>query len=100
MRDDVKLRLYVTAVIIVMLILYTGPLTVLSHEDSIRDEVYKQCSNKEPSPSFDYCWELRNQAVFPIWEYSLPYLPAVVLLWINWLLKPSLKQSLESYPTR
>ena len=101
MRDDVKLRLYVTAIVIVMAILYVGPLIVNSHFASVLQELLSSCSKEWPGLGFDFCWQDANQkAALPLWEYLLPYLPAVALLWLNWLIKPTLRLSDESYPRR
>ena len=101
MRDDVKLRLYVTAIVIVMAILCVGPQIVNSHFASVRQELLSSCFMERPGLGFDFCWQDAEQkAALPLWEYLLPYLPAAALLWVNWLLKPSLKFSAESYPTR
>lgn len=100
LRDDVKQRLFVTVVVLTVMITYAGPVLVQSHEDSIRREVFDTCSKEDPTNTFEYCWSLRNRARFPFWEYLLVYVPASALLWIDWLLKPNLKQSAEAFPSR
>jgi hypothetical protein len=100
MDSNVKLRLYISVIAVVMAILYVGPGMVNIHLKSFQEEVVSNCIKEVPSRPFDFCWDKRNQVSLPLWEYSLPYLPAIALLWLNWLLKPSLKMSDESFPRR
>lgn len=104
MTNDVKLRLYVTAIVIAMAILYVGPLIVTSHLDSVQSEFLANCKKKgvglEEPGGFIYCLEESHKVALPLWMYLLPYLPAGTILWFNWLIKPSLRLSVESYPKR
>lgn len=101
MTDEVKLRLYVTAIVIVMAIIYIGPLLVNSQSVSLRSELMSSCYMATPGLGIDYCWQEADKKVgVPVWGYLLSYLPAVVLLWFNWLLKPTLRLSDDSYPWR
>lgn len=101
MTDEVKIRLYVTAIVIVMAILYIGPPNWASQLESVRSELHTNCTKKWPDLGFNYCWdEAKQKAALPLWMYLLPYLPAGAILWFNWLIKPSLRLSVESYPKR
>lgn len=101
MTNDVRLRLYVTAIVIAMAILYVGPLIVTSQLESVRSELHTNCTKEWPDLGFSYCWEeARKKAALPLWMYLLPYLPAGTILWFNWLIKSSLRLSVESYPKR
>jgi len=101
MSDEVKIRLYVTAIVIVMAILYVAPLIVNSHFVSVRSELVTSCYTKSSGIGWDFCWDQANRkAELPFWEYLLPYIPAGAILWLNWLIKPNLRLSDASYPRR
>lgn len=101
MADEVKLRLYVTVIVIAMAILYVAPPVVNSHFLSVRQELVNSCFRESPGLGFEFCWQqARQKAALPFWEYLLPFLPAAALLWFNWLLKPTLRLSDNSYPRR
>lgn len=100
MADDVKLRLYVTAIVIVMAILYVSPPIWVEYLGSARSELYTNCTKEFSHLGFSYCWEARQKADLPLWMYLLPFLPVGAVLWLNWLIKPNLKLSDESYPKR
>ncbi len=100
MKDDMKLRLFTTAIVITMLVTYISPWVVANYTGSIQDEIFNNCMTKWDRYYFDLCWSEREQARLPLWNYLFPYLPAAALLWFNWLVKPGLKFSVESYPTR
>ena len=95
MTDNVKMRLYVTVIVIAMAILYVGPPNIINHSNSVRQEFINSCTT-DFGFGFDYCMGQADQeeaAAIPLWEYLLPYLPATALLWLNWLLKPKQRLS-------
>ena len=70
MNHDLKLRLYLTVIVIAMGFLYIAPLYIASN------------------------------TVSPFLVYLLPFIPAISLLWFNWFLKPDFVLTEESYPRR
>lgn len=101
MTNEVKFRLYITTIVIVMAILYVSPLAINSHAASLRSEFYSSCYKATPGLGFDYCWqEATQKAALSTWDYLLPYLFAVIILWFSWLLKLELRLSDVSYPKR
>ncbi len=101
MNDDVKMRLYVTAIVIVMVTLYVGPLLVHSQFEEVKNALLQSCLKESPGLGVSFCWDrASSNAGFPLWKYLLPYIPAGVILWLNWLIKPSLRLTEESYPKR
>ncbi|WP_305328360.1 hypothetical protein [Methylotenera sp.] len=96
-----KLRLYITAIVIVMLILYIGPPAMNSHLMTLREELRLSCYLAGQRMDWDYCQqEATKKAALSLWQYLLPYLPATAILWFSWLLKPELRLSDDSYPKR
>jgi len=99
--NDLKLRLYLTLIVIAMGFLYVTPFLVSSHWQGVRSELLANCLKDLPNVGFDFCWQQSTQkAALPFFEYLLPFVPSLLLLWLNWLLKPNLKLSNESYPRR
>jgi len=101
MTNEVKLRLYITAIVIVMAILYVSPSVINSNAASLRSEFSSSCFKATPEMGFDYCWqEATQKAALSTWDYLLPYLFAVIILWFSWLFKLELRLSDNSYPKR
>lgn len=101
MTKEVKLRLYVTAIVVVMATLYITPILVASSIEDVRKALLQSCMKEFPSIGFDYCWDQsRRNAALPFWTYLLPYFPAGLALWLNWLIKPDLRLSEEAFPKR
>ena len=98
MPEDVKLRLYISIVVAVIVPLYIGPSLVLSHAESVRIELMFNCYKESPG-LWGSCWN-QSKAALPIWKFLLPYLPVTLLVWVNWLLKPNLRLSAQSFPKR
>jgi len=101
MTDEVKLRLYVTAIVIVMATLYVGPFAVTSHFNEVEQALLQDCLKELELASFNFCWDKSgSEAELPFWEYLLPYVPAGLALWFNWLVKPGMRLSDTAYPKR
>ena len=99
MNNDLKLRVYISAVVIAMICLYALPLIVGSEFNAVRGELLKICIEKYTHLGFDFCWPKSQQEVeLPFWKYLLPYLFAFTLLWFNWLLKLDIRLTVASYP--
>lgn len=101
MSDPVKLRLYLTLIVLMMVGLYIGPFVVANHLNSVQSAIRQTClENRSISGWWDICYAEGQRAALPFWEYLIPYLPACILLWLNWLLNPNLRLSPEAYPGR
>lgn len=101
MTNEVKLRLYVSAIVVVMATLYVGPLIVISHFNDVEQALLQNCYKEFPTLGNSFCWdESRRNAGLPFWEYLLPFFPAAGALWLKWLVKPDLRLSEEIYPKR
>ena len=99
MRDDLKLRVYLSAVVMAMVCLYVFPFWVGSEFKAAQDEFLKSCIEKYTNLGFDFCWPKSQQdAELPFWNYLSPYLFAFTLLWFNWLLKSDFRFTVASYP--
>ncbi len=101
MNGDMKLRLYLTAIVVTMGFLYASPFFVISHYEGIRSELLASCLKESSGYGFDFCWnKSQKDAELPFAEYLLPFLPAAALLWFNWFIKPDLTLTEEFYPRR
>jgi hypothetical protein len=102
MGEEVKRRLYVSVVIVVVVFLYVGPFVFQWHAQSVRTEFLQQCYLGSGSPNnFEYCWqESKSKAALSPWKVLFPFLPAGTLVWLNWLLNPHLRLPIESFPKR
>lgn len=101
MTNEVKQRLYVTAIVVAMASLYIAPLIVSSHFNEVKKALFEHCTKEFPAIGFEFCWvEARSKAELPFWEYLVPFFPAALALWLNWLLKPDLRLSEDAYPKR
>ena len=100
MTNDLKTRLYVTAIVVVMVTLYVIPFIVIQQYEDVRNALFQSCLTKIER-AFDFCFsESRRNAELPLWNYLLPYIPTGAILWFNWLIKPDLRLNEESYPKR
>lgn len=101
MTNDVKLRLFVSVIVVVMATLYVGPLVVTSHFGTVEQTLLQDCRKVFTGSSFEFCWDQsRRDASLPFWEYLLPYFPAGITIWVNWLVKPDFRLSEQTYPKR
>lgn len=101
MNRDLRLRLYLTAIVLAMGFLYVAPFFVISHFEGIRSELFQSCFKEFPTIGFDFCWKKSHEDTeLPFLAYLVPFLPAAALLWFNWFLKPDLTQTEESFPRR
>lgn len=103
MDENVKLRLYVSVAAAVVALLYVGPFLVLLHGESLWKEILNNCHEDSSARGFDlgHCWhQSKEKAALPFWYFLLPYFPAALLIWLNWLLKPGFRLSAESFPKR
>jgi hypothetical protein len=100
MTRDLQQRILISAVVLVMGALYVGPLLVGYKLTEVQNQFYLECS-KDFVMTLEYC--LRNsqqKASLPFATYLLPFAPAIVVLWLNWLLKADFRMSEEKYPRR
>ena len=104
MDAGTKLRLYLSVIVLVLLVIYTGPIPVLTLDSAVQDNFYVSCMKNlgDQSRHSDYCYDRSkgNDGALPFYYYFLPYLPAAVLLWANWLFKPNLRLTAENFPKR
>ncbi len=103
MTNEVKLRIYVTAIVIGMAFLYVGFIYTINEQSIVNEEIYDNCMNEYESNSLAYlglCIDRRLEGMLPIWVYLAPYLPAGLLLWLSWLLKPNMRLPIDAYPKR
>jgi hypothetical protein len=100
MTHELKQRLLITAVVVVMGILYFGPLAVIAKLSEVQNQIYLEC-RKGLHMAHEVCWDdSERKASLPITTYFLPFAPAIVVLWLNWLLKADFRMSEEKYPRR
>jgi hypothetical protein len=100
MTRDLQQRILISAVVLVMGALYVGPLFVGNKLTEVQNQLYLEC-RKDLVMAHEYCWhdsERKASLSFP--TYLLPFLPAIVVLWMNWLLKTDFRLSEEKYPRR
>lgn len=102
MRTDVKQRLLVTATVMAMIFLYSAALFITAEIESQRSSALTKCLDaKYSSLLFDLCWHNTRRDVSPsIVKYLTPFLPALVLVWLNWLLKIDYRLEGESFPNK
>lgn len=100
MSKDVRVRLYVSLVVVTIAVMYIGPLLVLTHGETVRSEFLQNCTKESPA-YWDLCWQQsKEKASLSFWKYLLPYLPVALLIWANWLAKPDLRLSAQSFPRK
>lgn len=100
MTRELKQRLFISAVVAVMGVLYVGPLVVGVKLTEVQKLLYLECV-KDLVAAHAYCWnDSERKASLPFATYLLPFVPAIVALWLNWLLKPDFRLSEEKYPRR
>jgi hypothetical protein len=100
MTHELKQRLLITAVVVVMGILYFGPFFVPIKLSEVQNQLHIECA-KDLVMTLEYCSRSSKQkASLPITTYFLPFAPAIVVLWLNWLLKADFRLSQENYPRR
>jgi len=103
MTNEVKLRIYVTTIVIVLAFLYVGFVYTINEQSIVNEEIFDNCMNIYESISFSYlnfCMNRRLEGILPIWVYLAPYLPAGLLWWLSWLLKINLRLPIDAYPKR
>ncbi len=100
MRTDVKQRLFVTATVVAMIFLYTAALFITSEIESQRSIALTKCLDAKFS-LFELCWHsTRNNVNASPLQYLTPFLPAIVLLWLIWLLKIKYRLDSSSFPRK
>jgi hypothetical protein len=100
MTRELKQRLSISAVALAMGVLYVGPLVVITKLIEVQNQLYLECS-RDLVMTVEYCWrDSERKASLPFGTYLLPFVPAIVALWLNWLLKPDFRLSEEKYPRR
>lgn len=102
MRTDVKQRLFVTASVLAMIFLYSAALLITAEVESERRIALTKClGEKFNSMNFDLCWYNTRRDVSPsLLQYLSPFLPALVIVWLNWLFKFDCRLTTASYPTK
>ena len=99
MGNDIRVRLYVSLVVVAIAFLYIGPFLVLAHSETLRSEFYQNCRDSLSSP--ELCSrQAREKASLSFWKYLWPYIPSALLIWVNWLAKPDLRLSVQSFPRK
>ena len=99
-NKDMKVRLYVSLVVVSIVFLYISPLIVILHGESIRKEFLHNCT-KESMDYWIYCLEQsKDKAQLHFLLYLLPYIPVGLLVWTNWIIKPDLRLRAELFPVR
>ena len=99
----IKLFLYLTAIVIVMALLYVGFVYAIVDQTTLRQETFDNCMKVFGINSFSYfdlCLKQRAGITIPIWLYIAPYLPAGLLWWLSRSLNINLHLSVETYPKR
>ena len=101
-RTDVKQRLFVTATVMAMIFLYSAALFITAEIESQRSSALTKClDSKYSSLLFDLCWHNTRRDISPsIFQYLTPFLPALVLVWLNWLLKLDYRLEGASFPNK
>lgn len=100
MTRELKQRLLISAIVVIMGGLYIGPLFVSNKLTEFQNHLYLECS-KDLVMTIEYCWRnSERKASLPFATYLLPFTPAIVVLWLNWLLKADFRMSEEKYPRR
>lgn len=102
MRTDIKQRLFVTATVLAMIFLYSAALFITTEVESQRKSALTSCMDGEFSSTlFDLCWHntRRDVATSPL-QYLIPFLPALLLIWLNWLLKLDFRLEVSSFPKK
>jgi len=99
-RTDVKQRLFVTATVMAMIFLYSAALFITTEIESQRSSALTKCLDAKYS-LFDLCWHKTRRDVSPsLVQYLTPFLPALVLVWLNWLLKLDYRLESASFPSK
>lgn len=100
MTRDLRQRLFISAVVAIMGVLYVGPLVVGHQLTEVRNQIYLECS-KDLVLTLELCSRnSERKASLPFTTYLFPFAPAIVVLWLNWLLKADFRLSEERYPRR
>jgi len=103
MTNEVKLRIYVTTIVLALAFLYVGFINTINELSIVNEEIYDNCMNEYESNGLEYwgiCNDRRLEGMLPIWVYLAPYLPAGLLWWLSWLLKPNMRLPIDAYPKR
>jgi len=101
MREELKVRLYVTAVVLVMAMLYVG--VVFSHAaiSKSADATFASCLKGSTDSMMITKCERDHLAHDPqLGSLAVPYLPAALLFWVSWLFGLRYRLTQEHYPAR
>ena len=101
MSDEVKTRLYVTTVVMVMAVLYVGPEYSLDTYGRAQHSIFDVCL-KSATEHFMIAKCQRDFLAVdpPLGGMIISYLPAGLLFWISWLLGMSYRLTREHYPAK
>ena len=87
MNNQIKKRLYITTVLISLIWLLCTCVINLMQVNEIRSLALTECY-KDDLKLYDYCYNKTNKEIqLTIFNYISPFLPAVILLWIDWVFK-------------
>ena len=87
MNNQIKKRLYITTVSISLIWLLCTCVINLMQVNEIRSLALTECY-KDDLKLYDYCYNKTNKEIqLTIFNYISPFLPAVILLWIDWVFK-------------
>jgi hypothetical protein len=87
MNSQIKQRLFITVVVAALVWLMCAGIFNLISVDEIRTHKRNMCID-ENIMGFEYCFKQAERDVSPnLINYLSPFLPIMVLVWINWVLK-------------
>jgi len=87
MTNEVKLRIYVTTIVLALAFLYVGFINTINELSIVNEEIYDNCMNEYESNGLEYwglCNDRRLEGMLPIRVYLAPHLPAGLLWWLSW----------------
>ncbi len=100
MNQEVKNRIFISLVVIAMLCLYLGGFNIQLGLNELRSSALSRCIDGKYE-LFDLCLYKTNGEYSPsLSQLITPFVPTVLLLWAQWLMKIDVTIDVDSYPKR
>lgn len=100
MNQEVKHRIFISLVVMAMLWLYFVGFNIQIGLNELRSSALSRCIDGKYE-LFDFCLHKTNGEYTPsALQLMTPFIPAALLLWVQWLLKVDVAIDVDSYPKR
>ena len=100
MNHEIKKRIFISLVVVAVLSLYLSGFNIQLGLNELRSSALSRCIEGRYE-LFDFCLNKTNgEYSLTLLQFVTPFIPAALLLWIQWLLKIDATIEVEAYPKR